>query len=799
MFDVFYCGKKPNLFAFEQPADNLDHAASLCKTGFYWFIYGGNDYRGFDFSWRPVPWEADHVHVFPSQWQRDGGVYLAHQDTVGQRIWHWRDEQSVTRLPDTAPWQIPQYIDVTSFDFSWHPDVHEPEYTYCFGTQWQSTGGPVWPGTQGIKLVDIQRARSVAEMSKWTIPDTLDTNGVDFSWHPPGDEQPYVYHFSSEWQQSSGLIYTVPGATDIKFIDELPGVAAAGKVVDIFFVDKGNLSADERFNKLQLSHPGIQRVRYANSMMDTISRCVNRTKTSKFWVVTSENVYDSFDFTWHPASWQSYMTHVFPTQWSSWGDTFLINKREFAKHAAWAKDIEDFPNLNFVTDQYVRTANDNWDMYYVEHGNAKHGFDSLKSRYPKIKIVRYVDNYLDTFKRIVNTTTSEYIWITSSLCDYRNFDFTWTPTPWQAEMIHVFGSESLLRGDTFYVHVPTFRAQMLDFEVLDFFNLVNYCRDQLVYRFYPEQVYYETDDLAKAIMQHEFTGPYAAFVSDVNSSVADEPSLWTSQDKVITSFNKKNSICVVPREAKNYIKTQVYDYPYIRKVDGYWRSSDRMDVVFISNGEPDERKYYDHTRYHAGRGVKWVRGVNGRMAAYKQAAKESSTPWFFAVFAKLEVDKDFDWFWQPDYFQEPKHYIFNARNPLNGLEYGHQGMIAYNKRLVLETDVSGLDFTLSKPHDSVPVLSGVAHFNQNPKMTWRTAFREVIKLKYFMDTAPTLETQHRLKTWLSTAVGDYAEWCLAGAADAVEYYESVNGEYDKLMLSYDWYWLDQYLKKKRNV
>lgn len=799
MFDVFYWGEKPNLFSFEQPADNLDHAASLCKTGFYWYIYGGNDYQGFDFSWRPVPWEANHIHVFPSQWQRDGGVYLAHCDSVAQRTWHWRDEQSVRRRADTTKWQIPSYIDVASFDFSWHPDVHEPEYTYFFGTQWQSTGGPVWPGTQGIKLVDIQRARSVAEMSKWTIPDTLDTNRVDFSWHPPGDEQPYVYHFSSEWQQSSGLIYTVPGANDIKFIDELPGVSATGKVVDIFFVDKGNLSADERFNKLQLSHPGIQRVRYANSMMDTISRCVNRTKTSKFWVVTSENVYDSFDFTWHPASWQSYMTHVFPTQWSSWGDTFLINKWEFAKHAAWAQDIEDFPNLNFVTDQYVRTANDNWDMYYVEHGNAKHGFDSLKSRYPRIKTVRYVDNYLDTFKRIVNTTTSEYIWITSSLCDYRNFDFTWTPSPWQAEMIHVFGSESLLRGDTFYVHVPTFRAQMLDFEVLDFFNLVNYCRDQLVYRFYPEQVYYETDDLAQAIMQHEFDGPYAAFVSDVNSSVADEPSLWTSQDKVITSFNKKNSICVVPREAKNYIKTQVYDYPYIQKVNGYWRSSDRIDVVFISNGEPDERKYYDHTRYHAGRGVKWVRGVNGRMAAYKQAAKESSTPWFFAVFAKLEVDKDFDWFWQPDYFQEPKHYIFNAQNPLNGLEYGHQGMIAYNKRLVLETNVSGLDFTLSKPHDSVPILSGVAHFNQNPKMTWRTAFREVIKLKYFMDTAPTLETQHRLKIWLSTAVGDYAEWCLAGAADAVEYYESVNGEYDKLMLSYDWYWLDQYLKKKRNV
>jgi hypothetical protein len=53
------------------------------------------------------------------------------------------------------------------------------------------------------------------------------------------------------------------------------------------------------------------------------------------------------------------------------------------------------------------------------------------------------------------------------------------------------------------------------------------------------------------------------------------------------------------------------------------------------------------------------------------------------VFAKLEVSSMFDWSWQPDRLQEPKHYIFHALNPVNGLEYGHQAMIAYNKKLVL--------------------------------------------------------------------------------------------------------------------
>ena len=146
-----------------------------------------------------------------------------------------------------------------------------------------------------------------------------------------------------------------------------------------------------------------------------------------------------------------------------------------------------------------------------------------------------------------------------------------------------------------------------------------------------------------------------------------------------------------------------------------------LDVVFISNGERQAEYNFLHLRWCLERAdtnrVHRVDGINGRVAAYHAAAQVSSTDWFFAVFAKLEVDSNFNWDWQPDYFQEPKHYIFNARNPVNGLEYGHQGMIAYNKRLVLETLESGLDFTLSKAHEVVPVLSGVAHYDQD---AWTT-------------------------------------------------------------------------------
>jgi hypothetical protein len=160
------------------------------------------------------------------------------------------------------------------------------------------------------------------------------------------------------------------------------------------------------------------------------------------------------------------------------------------------------------------------------------------------------------------------------------------------------------------------------------------------------------------------------------------------------------------------------------------------------------------------------------------------------VFAKLEVtDNRAVWEFQPDYWQGPKHYIFNARNPVNGLVYGHQGIIAYNKSLVLANNDPGIDFTLSQPHESVPLLSGIAHFNQDAWMTWRTAFREVLKLRLSIDTQPTLETEHRLNVWLTKAEGNFAAECLRGAADAVTYYESVAGDYEMLKLSFEWQWL----------
>jgi hypothetical protein len=120
-------------------------------------------------------------------------------------------------------------------------------------------------------------------------------------------------------------------------------------------------------------------------------------------------------------------------------------------------------------------------------------------------------------------------------------------------------------------------------------------------------------------------------------------------------------------------------------------------------------------------------------------------------------------------------------------------MVANNKKLTLATEGKGLDFTMESTTEVLRINSGTAVFNASPWDTWRTAFRECIKLKHANDH----ESRFRLNVWKTIARGEFGEYSLKGAKDAIEYYESVNGEFDKLKLSYDWEWLWEYFNSNK--
>ena len=368
-------------------------------------------------------------------------------------------------------------------------------------------------------------------------------------------------------------------------------------------------------------------------------------------------------------------------------------------------------------------------------------------------------------------------------------------------MLHVFPSDSEKFGDTFFMHVPTFLYRAEKCQLLEWYDL-NFTNISVPRRPMPVIVH-DYDSQADAAKTIEFAGPLALFtVNDyVDGNLITVP-LWREKTKTVVPVSDGAGSVVIPKTAIPYIKKQLYDYPYIDKTQRMLKDSP-LDIVFISNGEGNADMNWNYlekriVNLEENRLVR-VDGVKGRVASYHAAAEASTTEWFFAVFAKLEIDYHFDWRWQPDRMQEPKHYIFHAKNSINGLVYGHQAMIAYNKKLVLANPGIGLDFTLDSPHEVVPLLSGAANYGYSDWMCWRTAFREVLKLK---SALPDVEAEYRLRTWLTPTFRSDArswKWSHIGAEDAVEYYDEVGGDFDALKKSYDWAWLSSYAFLKHSI
>jgi len=797
--------------------------AKLSQSLTNWVIPENIDTTTFDFSWIPDAYDEAFIYEFGTQHQKTGGPrYVVEGATETKYI----DLIKSKRLPSKKYWFNPNQADTSKFDFSWHPDETAPPYIYQFGTLLNKEDGPRYmsPNTNG-EIIYLERVETIDEdipevenFSKYVITTTLedlinqhpnelfwalnpdlDYSEFDFDWRPDIEQSQYLHAFGSQ-DNINTQTYFVNAATWLKGFKEINYVEDKTidvKInIDMFFVDRSNSESQARFEKLKTKFPNIQKTRYLNSWVDTINRCINRASSNLCWILNSELDYSDFNFNYYPNPWQMKMVHVFGTQWSHWGTTFMVSRETFAQDTKFIKIIEHLSNLNFVKDRKAKATNVLYDIVYVDHGNV----DLTKLKQEGKTIIKYQDSYIATFQKLLDmlpVKKEHYIWVASTVCDYKDFDFTYICDPFAKDQLHVFPSDRQKFGDTFLIDVNKLRELIEDMNILEDYVKVNYNQSLRAKRL-PAPVIVTEGDTHVSSINTQFDFPYAVFTTSDNKEIAiddiEPMSLWTPESKNIQITSVGGTRIVVPKEAKDYVKRELYDYPYIITNSRLAKSSP-MDIVFLSNGETGAEENYKHllkvTEGLPNR-VTRVDGVNGRVAAYHAAAEASNTAWMFTVFAKLKVSNKFDWNWQPDRLQLPKHYVFHARNPVNGLSYGHMAMIAYNKKLTLANQGKGLDFTMDDEHEVLEINSGIANFNTDEWSTWRTAFREALKL-----CAENSEiSKNRLEMWLTVGMGKFNEYSTDGAQHAVEYFEEVNGDFDKLKLSYDWPWLRAMFDKK---
>lgn len=494
--------------------------------------------------------------------------------------------------------------------------------------------------------------------------------------------------------------------------------------------------------------------------------------TRYLWIVDGANDYSDFDFTWEPVPWESHQTHVWPSQHQENGGTMLIPKHsgeEVNRNHSVVPRTGTVPRLHI---KHIQGSPDSGDIN-----------------------TRYISDYLSTMRRALSKTDLEYCWVTADVCSYSDFDFTWHPSEWTLDMLHVFPSNEQKFGDTFYVHIPSFLKKTQDLKVLEWFETLNFVSECSVKRYLFDTVEYKEDTLVDAVWNHKFEHPVTLFYRNARMIHSPTISLWQERTKTIVPLCQGNECVLVPREAKNYLKTQLYDYPWIDKTQPKLSPSQYMDIAYISYDEPEAGKNYETlcelTKNLPNR-VFRIHGVQGMENALKAAAEESSTPWVYNVFAKTELDSNFQFDFVPDYMQSTKHYIFYCKNASNDLVYGHMGVIMYHCNTVINAppyEELGLDYTVSFPVEVVPKISCHGRFATSPYHAWRTAFRETSKLAYFNNKEPGIEQQHRLQTWTTKAHGDHAEWVINGANDGVEFFEESGGDLQYLQQAFRWEWL----------
>ena len=425
-----------------------------------------------------------------------------------------------------------------------------------------------------------------------------------------------------------------------------------------------------------------------------------------------------------------------------------------------------------------------FDSVQVRFKNTKH----RPSPFVNTREVPFVESYLTVLKSVIDDIETEYFWFFANFTDLKTMDLDFIPEQHEKEQIHVWYNTHPLggtnkEGNVFLIPTNALREQIKDLKFLRDFKDINYhAHDNLFQNLIPKVAF----KLKDPYTAYSEVPSYYKWLYHVDLDPACIPNFFPSfwEDEKLYTWGKTNDIMLVPHREN---LEQFYDIDRIVHFDLEYKVRP-MDIVFISYDEPGAEQRYKTLKEKFPR-ARWSRGVTGQTLAYVAAALMSETDYFFAVFPKIDIVDNFKFDFQPDRLKNPSHYIFDCYNEVIDCTYGHDGVILYNKKLVLETKKPGLDFTLSKPVTVVPILSAVNKLDETPLLAWRTAFREVIKLKL---QKPTVEGKYRLKKWTTMGKGDNAEWVNKGALDGIAFIEEGNDPYS----SYNFDWIKKYFEER---
>ena len=727
-YDVFLTNKPFTAETFEFYAKRSD-------TDWFWVVDREYDFNG-KLLYVPAQHEQEYIHVF--KWG------LEH-----------RYLPEVIELWDERVAGI--FLVHKDFDFTkkkLHTDIVPVRYDIYF--------------TDGMTEYNTFARKSRTD-AFWLV-DKEHTISEVFKWVPPYSEQKYINVFKLPKQLEHKYPRSITNTSD-------------NRCGGIKLVPKNYNENDIKYQGLLTE---IELVEFEKFDNEEEGRA--KTKHDWFWVIEPDvDVHEDFNFDFMPDTWDEGKTHV-------WQKLNPITGRQY-----------DYGGVNLCP----KVAQTKGRPKYMREPAC------TQKEYPVYHLQPddYKDGLNDVYVRLAHQSKTDMYWVIDAFTQLdQDFDFSYYPTQWDKKNVHVFQNEDgeyvnvrLIPKNTFIDKKYTDKdIANNSFENLKLINTIASRK--------PKWPVIHLHSLERKEFTNAIKDIETPFVWTVDPDVKVEQNVLDSGFMpVITDVNKVHAWQKTnPRTGKvhaygglrlwptnaDYSQitslelklNRIKNMQYVREPGSETLS---YDIVVLSYQE-DINAVESHIQLIKDKGlnVEHVRGIKGIFEAHKEAANRVNSKMFWVVDADAEVTNDFMFDYIPDVYDEEVVHVWASKNPINGLEYGYGGVKLFPTEMVRQATSWGIDFTtgLSSRFKAMPQVSCITTFNTDAFSTWRSAFRECVKLTLNGDE----ESKQRLDAWLNTeGKADFTEEAQRGALEGNQFAIKNKGNLVELDRINDYEWLKE--------
>ena len=735
-YDVFYTNKKFN-------AETFDFYAKRSETDWFWVLDRDYDFNG-KLLYVPALHEKDYIHVF--KWG------LEHRyDPEVQELW----DKRVAGI----------YLVNKNFDFTkqkLHTDIVPVRYDIFF--------------TDNIN--DYTTFARKSRTDAFWLVDSEHVLSEVISWVPPYSEQKYIN------------VFKLPNQLEHKYPRSETNVSD-NRCGGVKLVPKEYNEQDIKYQGLLTDVEIIEFEKFSTEEEGRES-----TKHDWFWVIDPDvTVLEDFNFYFIPDTWDEGKTHV-------WQKLNPKTNRQYDYSGVML--CPKVPQTK-GRPKYMREPacmQNEYPVYYLQASDYENGLQSI-------------------YERLSAQSNSNMYWVVDAFTQINeDFKFDYYPTQWDQKYVHVFLNEDNAYTSVRLVPKHTFLEQEYTDKEIENNSFKQLKQINTIASLRPTWPVIHLQSLEKNEFINAIKDIETPFVWTIDPDVkVNQKLLDKGYLPVITQTNNVHAwqkVNPVTKKVHAYGGLRLWptskDYSNIKSSDlklnrikniNYVKEEGSTtvpyDIVYISYKEPNADKKFAKLQVHLQEKnhlckLIWVRNIKGIFNAHKRAAKLASTKMFWVVDADAEIQNDFIFDYIPDVYDQEVVHVWASKNPITNDEYGYGGVKLFPTQMVVDATSWGIDFTtgLSSRFKSMPQVSCVTRFNTDAFSTWRSAFRECVKLTLNDDA----ESKQRLDTWINTR-GDeeFTAEAVSGALEGNTFAKENKNNLAELDKINDFKWLEEKWKQ----